>query len=78
MIMENFIKKSDTNIVEERIEIAKNKLSFKKLDSFLSDEENIRSYVRLQYLLGEPCWGNCSPVSDFSSRILYKIKNPLI
>lgn len=76
--MENFIKKSDNNVIEERISILKNKVSENNNESFFSDKENIRSYVRVQYILGEPCWGNCSPISNFSWRILYKIDNPQI
>ncbi len=76
--MENFIKKSDVDILEKRIEIFKNKISFTKFNNFLSNEQNLRSYVRLQYLLGEPCWGSCSPANNFSWRFLYKIENQLI
>ena len=75
--MENFIKKSDNIIIEERINILKNKM-YKNNDNnlSLSTNENIDSYVRIQYLLGEPCWGKYSIISNFSWRILCKIYNP--
>jgi len=72
--MENFIKKSDNNIIEERISIVKKKVS--ESNNSVWHKENIRSYVRIQYILGEPCWGKCSPINNFSRRIFYKVNNP--
>ena len=75
--MDNFIKKKDMEIVEERIKITSIKIKERKRygEEFLSDKENLRSYVRVQFILGEPCWGNYSPVNNFGSRTLSKIEN---
>ena len=75
--MDNFIKKKDRNIIEERVNITSIKINERRRygEEFLSNEENLRSYVRVQFLLGEPCWGNYSPVSNFSYRMMCKIKN---
>jgi hypothetical protein len=75
--MENFINKKDQEIVDQRIKIAFHKINERKRygEIFLSNEDNLRSYVRLQYLLGEPCWGNYSPVNNFSYRTWSKIES---
>ena len=75
--MDNFIKKKEMEIVEERIKITSIKINERKRygEEFLSYKENLRSYVRVQFLLGEPCWGNYSPVNNFCLRTLSKIEN---
>tara|TARA_B100000161_G_C33487837_1_gene385592 strand:- start:599 stop:835 length:237 start_codon:yes stop_codon:yes gene_type:complete len=74
--MDNFIKKKDREIIEERVKITSIKVNERKRfgGQFLSHEENLRSYVRVQFLLGEPCWGDYSPVNNFGNRILNKIR----
>lgn len=77
--MDNFIKKSDNDIIEDRTNILKDKIYKNNNNNLsLSNTENINSYVRVQYLLGEPCWGKYSIISNFSLRILYKINNPIL
>ena len=65
--MESFLSKKDINLLEERIQITSNKIKEKSRigEEFMSNEDNLRSYVRIQYLLGEPCWGICSPVNYY-------------
>ena len=74
--MKNFLLKKDREIVEERIKITSHKINERKryTEHFLLCNEDLRSYVRIQYLLGEPCWGDYSPVNNFSMRAWNIIK----
>ena len=64
--MENFLSKKDILLVEERAKIIKKKYgNYYKKNKFIDNIEEIRSYVRIQYSLGEPCWGRNSPINNF-------------
>lgn len=60
--MDNFLNKKDIKLVEDRIEITYNKIRLVKRpnEEFLFFDDNLNSYVRTMYLLGEPCWGKYS------------------
>ena len=64
--MNSFIKKDDIDIIQERIELlsVKMKLNRKLGETFLKYQDNLEMYVRIAYLLGEPCWGRYSPVNN--------------
>ena len=71
--MNSFHKKKDMEIVLERIEITRLRINVKKryTEEFLQNEENLNSYVRTMYLLGEPCWGRYSSLNILLSHSQY-------
>lgn len=74
--MNSFHKKKDMEIISERIEIARFRINVKKrcTEEFLQNEENLNSYVRTMYLLGEPCWGRYSSLNNHLSHSQYYLK----
>ena len=61
--MVNFLSKKDILLVEERLKIIKEKYErTSKLNVYFKITNELRSYVRVQYQLGEPCWGRNSPI----------------
>ena len=64
--MDSFINKKNMEIIAERIIILSKKLELFRSsgEEFLQHRDNLESYVRIQFLLGEPCWGKFSPANN--------------
>ena len=64
--MNNFLSKKDIFITNDRIKITyyKIRLIKRNTENFLFFEDNLDSYVRTMYLLGEPCWGRYSTLNN--------------
>ena len=61
--MKNFLSKKDILLIEERLKIIKKKYEVTyKINVSFEITDDLRSYVRVQYQLGEPCWGRNSPI----------------
>ena len=64
--MNSFYRKKDLEVILERIKIATFRINVKEryTEEFLQNQENLNSYVRTMYLLGEPCWGRYSTLNS--------------
>ena len=64
--MNDFIAKKNHIIVDERVKILnlKIKLKLNPREFVLYDDNNLLSYVRTMFLLGEPCWGRYSTLNN--------------
>ncbi len=64
--MDSFINKKNMEIIAERIIILSKKLELFRSsgEDFLQYRDNLESYVRIQFMLGEPCWGKFSPANN--------------
>jgi hypothetical protein len=67
--MNSFFNKKNEDVINKRIKITYDKIRLNKQteEVFSFFDDNLESYVRIMYLLGEPCWGKCSPVNNHSS-----------
>ena len=64
--MNNFLSKKDIFITNDRIKVTyyKIRLIKRNTETVLFFEDNLDSYVRTMYLLGEPCWGRYSTLNN--------------
>ena len=57
----DYFSQNDLKIINDRVKIVKNKIRNIPYQKMLK-KINIESYVRVQFILGEPCWGRRSPL----------------
>jgi len=64
--MDSFFDDKNYNVVIKRLKITYDKISINKniREEFLLYHDNLESYVRTMYLLGEPCWGKFSSINN--------------
>ena len=62
---------TDEDIIKKRIYITFSKINKHLRNKKLEKEiiKNIKTYVRLNYILGEPCWGKNSSLKNWVSSL---------